>query len=185
FDKTGTLTAGKPVLARVVPADGYDEATLLGLAAAAEAGSEHPLGRAVVEAARERGLEIELASRFEAIGGRGVLARVGDRDVLVGNRRLLAEHGIDAGGSVEAGTVGLVAVDGRLAGSLAFEDPVKPESAAAIADLERAGVETWLVTGDAQRTAEAVARAVGIAPAHVLADVLPADKAAPVADLRR
>jgi len=186
FDKTGTLTAGKPVVARVATADGFDEARLLGLAAAAEAGSEHPLGRAVVEAARERGLEIEPASRFEAIGGRGVLARVGDHDVLVGNRRLLAERGIDAAAvSVEQGTVGLVAIDGRFAGTLAFEDPVKPESAAAIADLERAGVETWLVTGDAHRTAEAVATAVGIAPAHVLAEVLPADKAAAVANLQR
>jgi len=186
FDKTGTLTAGKPVVARVATADGFDEARLLGLAAAAEAGSEHPLGRAVVEAARERGLEIEPASRFEAIGGRGVLARVGDHDVLVGNRRLLAERGIDAAAvSVEQGTVGLVAIDGRFAGTLAFEDPVKPESAAAIADLERAGVETWLVTGDAHRTAEAVATAVGIAPAHVLAEVLPADTAAAVANLQR
>ena len=189
FDKTGTLTLGKPVVTEVTAAAGFDEPALLALAAAAEAGSEHPLGRAVVEAARERDLEIPPVDRFEAIGGRGVDARVGGRDVLVGNRRLLAERGVSLDGSRgepgTGGTTAYVAVDGRFAGSLTYADPVKPEAAAAIADLDRAGVETWLVTGDGRPTAELVATAVGIPAARVLAEVLPADKAAAVAELQQ
>jgi len=189
FDKTGTLTLGKPALVAVSPTIGFDEATLLALAAAAETGSEHPLGRAVVDAARERDLEIQQVAHFEALGGRGVQARVGERDVLVGNRRLLAERGVSPpeapAPETSAGTTAFVAVDGRFAGSLTFADPVKPESKAAIAELARAGIETWLVTGDARITADAVAATVGIPSDRVLADVLPADKAATIAGLQR
>jgi Cu+-exporting ATPase len=162
-----------------------DEAALLSIAAAAEAGSEHPLGRAVVEAARERGLPIDLATDFKQLGGRGVEARVGEREVVVGNRRLLAERGIElSGADATGGTITFVAVASQLAGSIAFEDPVKPESAAAIAELARAGIGTWLITGDARGTADAVALAVGIPADHVRAEVLPADKAAAVTELQ-
>ncbi len=196
FDKTGTLTAGRPAVTSIVPAPGFDESAVLGLAAAVETGSEHPLARAVVTRAREAGVAVREVTGFAAIGGHGVEGRVprGDREVLVvvGNRRLMVERGVDLeplATTPEATTAGAtlayVAVDGNVAGLLTLTDPVKPDAAEAIAELARAGIEAWLVTGDALPTALAVAGAVGIPRERVRAEVLPADKAATVAELQR
>jgi P-type Cu+ transporter len=194
FDKTGTLTEGRPAVTRVVAAPGFSESEVIGLAAGVEAGSEHPLARAVVEAARERDVATPAAEEFEAIGGHGVQARVGARRVFVGNARLMVDQSIDVsafpagasdGPQARAETVAYVAADGVAIGLLAFADPVKTTAPAAVADLARARVETWLVTGDGRPTALAVASAVGIPEDHVIADVLPADKAARVAELQR
>jgi P-type E1-E2 ATPase len=156
---------------------------LLRLAAAAEAPSEHPLARAVVAAAQEEGLALPEAREFSAVAGGGVTARVEDRAILVGTPRLLAERGVQLAPAVtalqahesQARTVALVAVDGAVAGVLAIADEVKPDAAAAIAELKRRRIAPVLVTGDNARTAEALAQAVGIAEVH--AQVLPHEKA--------
>ena len=196
FDKTGTLTAGRPSVGSIVAAPGFDEETLLELAAAVEAGSEHPLGGAIVARARDAGAPIREVTGFAAIGGHGVEGRVA-RDasevaVLVGNRRLMDERGVDlsplgdtAPAAGAGATLAYVAVDGRAAGLLTLTDPVKPAAADAVAELARAGIEAWLVTGDARSTALAVAASVGIPVERVRAEVLPADKAATVAEIQR
>ncbi|HEY9855316.1 MAG TPA: heavy metal translocating P-type ATPase [Stenomitos sp.] len=182
FDKTGTLTEGKPSLADV-RAYGLDEATLLGLVASAERGSEHPVAEAIVQGAKERGIALQGADHFEAITGAGIEARVAGRDVLVGTVRLMAERGVLLPEEARAQaillenagkTVMLVALEGALAGVLAVSDTVKPHAAEAIAHLKREGLEVVMITGDNWRTAEAIGRAVGID--NVLAQVLPRDK---------
>ena len=191
LDKTGTITRGKPSLTRVHPADGVDADQLLALAAAAETGSEHPLGAALVAAARDRHLELPAVTSFEAVPGQGLRARAGGREVLVGNDTLLERvEGLDlaalrpAADDAAAGgaTPVYVAVDGRPAGVLAVADTVKPESADAVAQLRALGLEVWMLTGDNTRTAAVVAREVGIE--HVVADVRPQDKAAHITRLR-
>lgn len=187
FDKTGTLTLGKPKVTDIVPL-GVDEAALLRLAASAEMGSEHPIGRAVVEGARARGIALASPDTFEALKGRGIAARVDGQELVVGSPRLLRERGIDvAEGEAElarlegeAKTTMMVAADGRLIGLLAVADPIKEEAAAAIAALHDLGLETAMLTGDNRRTAEAIARRAGID--HVVAEVLPDGK---VAEIRR
>jgi Cu+-exporting ATPase len=184
FDKTGTLTLGKPAVSAITSAPGMDEQRLLDLAASLEQGSEHPLGEAIVRAARERELGFAKATGFEAIVGRGVTGTIGDGTVLVGSRRLMTEHGIDispldaaADAAASSGaTLVYVGVDGVAAGAISISDPVKAESAAAVRELRAAGLEVWLLTGDARATADAVARQVGIPTERVLAEVLPADK---------
>jgi Cu+-exporting ATPase len=195
FDKTGTLTEGAPTVAAIEAAPGFDVRTVLDLAGSLEAGSEHPLGEAIAARARADGLGTLRVDGFQAIAGRGVegtveLDGVGRR-VVAGTPSLLEERGVDAqwmrdsGGTAAAGaTVAWVAIDGVPAGLIALTDRVKPEAAAAVADLRRAGVEVWLLSGDARATALAVAAEVGIAEENVLAEVLPADKAAAVARLR-
>ena len=197
FDKTGTLTLGRPTVAEVVAAPGFTAGEILDLAASAEAGSEHPLGAAIVGRAREDELGFGRLEAFESVTGGGVRATVrteaGDvRQVLVGNRRLMAAEGIDLGpladaleqATAAARTQAIVAIDGRAAGLLAISDPVKVESAVAVHELTAAGIEVWLVTGDARATAEAVALQVGIPDHQVLAEVLPADKVAVVQRLQ-
>ena len=187
FDKTGTLTLGKPKVTDVI-ALGVDEATLWRLAASAETGSEHPIGRAVVEGARARGIALESPEGFEALKGRGIAARVAGRPVLVGSPRLLRERDVDvtegeaelARLEGEAKTTMMVAADGRLIGLLAVADPIKEETAAAVAALHDLGLETAMLTGDNHRTAEAIARRAGID--HVVSEVLPDGK---VAEIRR
>jgi len=187
FDKTGTLTLGKPKVTDVI-ALGVDEATLWRLAASAETGSEHPIGRAVVEGARARGIALDSPGGFEALKGRGIAARVAGRPVLVGSPRLLRERDVDvtegeaelARLEGEAKTTMMVAADGRLIGLLAVADPIKEETAAAVAALHDLGLETAMLTGDNHRTAEAIARRAGID--HVVAEVLPDGK---VAEIRR
>ncbi len=196
LDKTGTITKGRPEVTDILPAGGFDALELLDLAAEAERGSEHPLGEALVRAAAERGAGAPRdaasprATDFEALPGRGISAKVGDRRVLVGNAALLAEAGIDPGPSdraaeelSEAGrTILLVAVDGRYAGLVAAADRPKETSAAAVAALEAMGIEVVMITGDSRRTAAAVAREVGIE--RVVAEVLPAGKADAIGELK-
>ncbi len=183
-DKTGTLTEGKPAVTDVATAGGFDESAVLGIAAAIEQASEHPLGAAVVAAARARGLSLPAVSAFESITGQGVVGTVGERAVAVGSSRLLASRGIDASfldaKAVEwrrlGRTVVFVAIDGRSAGILAIEDPVKPSAQDAIEALNREGLRVLMVTGDSRATAEAVAARMGIAPDDVHAEVLPEQK---------
>ncbi len=190
FDKTGTLTRGEPRVTDVVPAGGLEADELLRLAAAVEAPSEHPLGEAVIAAARERGLDPPEVGEFEAVPGKGVRARAGDREVLVGTARFLAEQGVDASAldaererlEAEGKTALCVAVEGRAAGVLAVADTVKEHAAEAVGALRRLGVRVVLLTGDNRRTAEAIARQVGVD--RVLAEVLPADKAREVRRLQ-
>ena len=178
FDKTGTLTKGEPVLVDV-----SGDAETLRLAAAVEADSEHPLARAIVEGARARGLSIPAATSFEALPGRGARARVEGREVAVGGPRLLAEMSLAqlpdaAEWDREGRTVLHVVVDGQVAGAIAVEDEVRPESREAVDSLHALGVRVAMITGDSQAVADSVARRLGID--EVAAQVLPADKAAAV-----
>ncbi|HSK26085.1 MAG TPA: heavy metal translocating P-type ATPase [Jiangellales bacterium] len=190
LDKTGTITRGRPEVARVVTAPGWSADDVLRLVAAAEVGSEHPLGEAVVAAARERSLALPSAESFEALPGHGILARVEGHDVAVGNRRLMATRGVALDGlaaeadamAAEGATAVYVAVDDSAAAVLAVADTVKPESPEAVAQLRALGLDVWMLTGDDRVTAEAVARQAGIE--HVIADVLPEQKSDQVAGLQ-
>ena len=191
-DKTGTLTEGKPRLVTVSPLGGATEAELLRAAAAVEQGSEHPLAGAILAGARERGVAPAPLEGFRAHPGRGVTGRLDGRGVALGNRALLVELGIDpeAGRARadelrnEAQTVVHVAADGRLLGLLGVADPVKESSAEALRRLREAGLRVVMLTGDARATAIAVGRRLGIAPADVVAEVAPAEKAAAVKRLQ-
>ncbi|MBN0043068.1 heavy metal translocating P-type ATPase [Streptomyces actuosus] len=190
LDKTGTITAGHPVLTDVVALDGQDPDDLLALVAAAEADSEHPLATAIVAGARDRGIRIPAASRFQSVTGQGVQATVDGHEVLIGNTRLLAGARVQTGVLAERAaalaadgkTAVLLAVDGLPAGLVGVADPVKEDSAAGVTALHDLGLQVVMITGDARRTAEAVARRVGID--RVLAEVRPEDKAAEVARLQ-
>ena len=183
LDKTGTLTVGTPALTDVVTADGFDENELLALAASAEGGSEHPLAAAIVEGAKQRGLELTEANDFQAVPGHGLKATVSGRAVAVGNARLLDREQISSDGLggratelAEAGkTTMFVAVDGRPAGLVAAADQLRPSADAAIRDLRELGLEVAMISGDNARTAEAVAEQLGID--RVFAEVLPEEKA--------
>jgi Cu+-exporting ATPase len=190
LDKTGTVTEGRPVLSDVVPVGGMTEDELLALAAAAESGSEHPLGRAVVVAARERGLEVARAEEFEAVPGRGVTARVSGRVVRVGTPLHLESSGVELssasdvlGPLAESGrTPLLVALEGEVVGALGVADPIKPDSRAAVQRLKDAGLRVVMLTGDHEATAEAVGREIGVDEVH--ARVLPEAKADHISGLQ-
>jgi Cu+-exporting ATPase len=190
LDKTGTITLGEPALTDVVVADGRTEDELLALVATAESQSEHPLAGAIVADAARRGVETLEVESFDSITGAGIEARVGGIEVLVGTRRLLGDRGVelasleDAAGALEGEgkTAMLVAIGGRAAGLVAVADTAKPRSAEAIAELRSAGIEVAMITGDNRRTADAIARRMGID--RVLAEVLPADKAREVRRLQ-
>ena len=190
FDKTGTITEGKPALTDILPADGVSEETLLSLAAAAEKASEHPLGEAIVRAAESHDIALPKPASFEALPGRGIVALIEGREFCLGNARLMAERGIDAGSlaakaeslAAAGKTPMFAAADGALLGLIAVADVVKPNSAAAIARLHAMGIETVMISGDSRPTAEAIAREVGID--KVLAEVLPGDKAGEVKKLQ-
>lgn len=191
FDKTGTITKGKPEVTDVVPAEGVAEQGLLRLAAAAERGSEHPVGRAIVARTEAAGFEIAEAAGFQAVRGKGVTATVDGQPTLVGSRQLLRDAGLDPTGleqelqalEEEGKTAVLVAVGKKLAGLIAVADAPKDGSAAAIAELHRMGLKTAMLTGDNSRTAQAIARRAGID--HVRAEVLPDGKVAEVAKLQQ
>jgi Cu+-exporting ATPase len=190
FDKTGTLTAGHPALTDLIPADGFAADEALALAAAVEARSEHPIAVAVLEAARDRGVEIPDASAFEAVPGFGAAAQVEARRVQVGADRFMARLGVATTSlasdaerlAAEAKTPLFVAIDGRLAAVLAVADPIKPTTPAALAALHRAGLRVAMITGDNRRTAAAVAAALGID--EVVSEVLPDGKVAALETLR-
>ncbi|MFY9610564.1 MAG: heavy metal translocating P-type ATPase [Blastocatellia bacterium] len=191
LDKTGTITKGEPTLTDVLPADGMDEAELLRLIASAERASEHPLGEAIVRAAIERKIALSEVTEFNAMPGQGIQAKIGGRHLLLGNAKLMNERQLslsefDGRVTVLAGegkTPMYVVVDGRLGGVVAVADPIKPESRTAISSLKRMGLEVVMMTGDNRRTAEAVAKQVGIA--RVLAEVLPGAKADEIKRLQR
>ena len=191
LDKTGTITRGEPALTDVVAQEGTDEGELLRLVASAERGSEHPLGAAIVRGAEARHLALADATDFNAIAGHGIEATVDGRRLLLGNEKLMRDRGIDPRSAAERAvalategkTPMFVAVDGRFAGLVAVADTVRPESQAAIAALKAMGLEVVMMTGDNRRTAEAVARQVGID--RVLAEVLPEGKANEVKRLQQ
>jgi len=191
FDKTGTLTRGEMAVTDVVAGDGTDDDTLLGRAAAAEADSEHPIGAAIIAAARGRGLEVERPAAFVAVAGHGVRANVEGVTVWVGTRKLAAEAGLvlpevldDAAEGCERDgkTVVIAGWDGAVRGVVAVADTVKDDAASAVARLHAMGIETAMITGDNHRTAAAIAAQVGID--RVLAEVLPDGKQDEVARLQ-
>jgi Cu+-exporting ATPase len=190
-DKTGTLTVGKPKLIAVEPAGGFEQAQMLRLAAALERGSEHPLAAAIVAGAAERGVDLPASKDFESRTGKGVIGTVEGRKVALGNSALMGELGIDQG-PLEARAdehrregrgVMFVAINGRLAGLVVVADPIKDTAADAIAALHHEGVRIVMITGDNRRTADAVARRLGID--EVMADVLPDQKQAKVEALKK
>ena len=191
FDKTGTITEGKPVVTDILVADSaLSEAELLTLAASAEQGSEHPLGEAIVGAAKERQLPLAEGSDFSAIPGHGIRVTVNERVLLLGNIKLMKEEAIELSTFVqqadrlaeEGKTPMFVAKDGSFAGIIAVADTVKDSSQTAIARLHKMGIEAVMITGDNKRTAEAIAKQVGID--RVLSEVLPEDKALEVKKLQ-
>jgi Cu+-exporting ATPase len=188
LDKTGTVTEGKPTVTDVRPAPGFTEPELIRLAASAERQSEHPLAIAITRAAADRRLELATPQKFVAVAGHGIEAEIDDRQVFVGNERLLTDRGIPIEEAVPAGltaagkTTVFVAADGRFAGAIAIADRPKPEARSAIAGLKSDGLTVVMLTGDTARTAEAIARDVGIDRA--IADVLPADKGKAIAALQ-
>ena len=190
LDKTGTITKGEPSVTDVVPLNGYNLVELLRLAASAERGSEHPLGQAVVEAAQERNIPLEQPQSFEAESGRGIRAVVEGKTVLVGSPRFIREQGhaleqtqaqIEAL-QAKARTVVIVTIDGVMSGLIGIADTVKEGSRDAIAALHQLGLEVVMVTGDNEKTAQAIAREVGIE--RVLAEVLPNQKVEAVKQLQ-
>jgi Cu+-exporting ATPase len=187
LDKTGTLTAGRPALTDLNPY-GLTDDEALALAAAVERHSEHPIGVAIVEAARERGLTLAEADDVDAVPGYGIRARIGGRQIAVGAERYMERLQVSVTAAAaerlagEGKTPIYVAADGALIGVLAVADPIKASSRDAVARLQGLGLEVAMLTGDGRRTAEAVARRVGIG--RVVAEVLPADKAAEVKRLQ-
>ena len=190
FDKTGTLTLGRPEVTDVVPAPGVDEDDALALAAAAEQGSEHPLGEAIVRRAKARGLGLPPVEAFTAVPGQGVDALAPAGRVLLGNRALMDARGVDVGPlaaaaqalQAEGKTVMYLAAAGRLQALIAAADVLRPEAPEVVARLRARGHEVVMLTGDDRRTAEAIARQAGIA--RVLAEVRPEAKSAEIDRLR-
>ncbi len=189
-DKTGTLTEGRPRVTAIVPASGMTEADILRFAASLERSSEHPLAKAIIDTATDRGVALETVTEFAALPGRGVTGLVGASHVAIGNAKLMSEIGIDiAGQSAKAGelqavgaTVLFLAVDGAFAALIGVADPIKSTTQAALDALRAEGLRIVMVTGDNRRTADAVGRTLGIA--EIEADVLPQDKQRIVAALK-
>lgn len=190
IDKTGTLTEGKPRLTRVLTAEGFTEAEVLSVAAALEQGSEHPLASALLRAAKERGLTLDAIEGFQAVTGQGVRGRSAGRALLLGNAALLQAGGVETAGLAaraeaerRAGAIVVfLAVDGRLAGALIAADNLKPTTAQAVREIRAAGLRIIMATGDADATAQAVGRELGLDETH--GDATPADKRRLVERLR-
>jgi Cu+-exporting ATPase len=189
FDKTGTITKGHPEVTDVVAADGFQETAVLRLAASIEQGSEHPLAEAIIRKATEENLKLMPLQKFESITGRGIMGELeGESILLIGNRKLMDDEGINYSNleptlktlEEEAKTAMLVALNGQLLGIIAEADTIKEDSIDAITELEQMGFQTVMLTGDNQRTGDAIAQKVGIS--RVLAEVLPDQK---VDEIRR
>jgi len=191
FDKTGTITEGKPVVTDLLPYGEHTKETVLQLAASAEDGSEHPLGEAIVAAAKQQKLTFSSVSHFQAVPGHGITGRLDGKDVLLGNKKLMDQKQIDVSSVIASAedlakqgkTPMYVAMDGALIGLIAVADTVKTSSAQAIERLHQMGIKVAMITGDNARTAQAIADQVGID--EVISDVLPEDKAAKVAELQQ
>ncbi len=191
LDKTGTVTNGKPVLTDAVAADGFEETELLRLAAAAETGSEHPLGEAIAAGVKEKGIDIPKLTRFEAKIGAGVSAEAAGKTILVGSRRLMESEGVQHEALLsqmsalegEGKTVMLVSVDGEPAGLVAVADTIKETSREAVKRLMSMGLEVIMMTGDNRKTAEAIAKEAGIT--RVIAEVRPEQKAEEISRLQQ
>jgi Cu+-exporting ATPase len=189
-DKTGTLTEGKPRVVAVRTAPGIAENDLLQLAASLERASQHPLGAAIVQAAKERNLRLADVREFDAPAGKGVTGAVEGRRLIIGNLRILQEAGVDVGSLAthadqlreEGATAIFAAIDGKAAGVIAVADPIKSTTAGAVAALKEAGIRVVMLTGDNTTTAKAVAVQLGIT--EVEAEVLPEDKGKVVQRLR-
>jgi Cu+-exporting ATPase len=190
FDKTGTLTRGQPSLTDIVAFAPFDKDQVLGLSAALESGSEHPLGEAIVRSAKEKNISLEPVTAFDSIPGHGVVGDVGGHHVLLGNRRLFQRDHIETAAAeeqmtrleAEGKTAMLVGCDGRLAAVVAVADTLKPEAKEAVATLRARGIEVIMLSGDNRRTAEAIGQLLGID--RVIAEVLPPDKARVIRDLQ-
>jgi len=191
LDKTGTLTQGEPKVTDIIALPSSSQDEILQLAASAEHGSEHPLGEAIVKAALEKKLEISPASDFNAIPGQGVEASVAGEKLLLGNLRLMSEKGLPLNGMekeaeqlrAKGKTVMFLGIDNHIAGIIALADTLKPDAKAAVADLHNMGIEVMMLTGDNQRTAEAISLEAGID--RVLAEVMPEHKAQEVKKLQQ
>ncbi|MBJ6988146.1 heavy metal translocating P-type ATPase [Devosia sp. MC521] len=184
FDKTGTLTLGKPVLTDLIPFNGFDRATALSLAAAAEARSEHPIATAIVSAANAEGLTLPTIQAFDSDPGRGITATIDGRAVRVGSSKLLTGIALSSAKALvddlaqQGKTPVFLAVDGTLAAAIVVADPIKPSSKAVISALHQQGLKTAMISGDNRVTAQAIATQLGIDEVH--AEVLPADKVATI-----
>ena len=183
LDKTGTITKGEPTVTDVIPSGEVNEEELLRLVAAAEANSEHPLGQAIVREARVRNISFDASTQFRAVAGHGVEAMVSGRTIVLGNAKLMRDRQVALGDfeaqaeqlATDGKTPMFVTIDGNLGGIIAVADQIKPESREAVQALKRMGITVVMMTGDNKRTADAVARLVGID--DVLAEVLPEQKA--------
>jgi len=190
IDKTGTLTEGKPRLMAVIAAKNFSEEDVLTLGASLERASEHPLAAAIVKGAEEKGIKLTVGEQFESVTGQGVCGRISDRQVALGNAKLMATRNIDTTPlqkqadefRLEGQTVMFVAVDGTLAGFISVADPIKPSTPEALKALHDAGIKVVMLTGDNKTTANAVAKKLGID--RVEAEVLPEQKAGIVKQLQ-
>ncbi len=190
FDKTGTITEGKPVVTDLFVADSFNNIEVLQMVASAEKGSEHPLGEAIVKKAMEDSIDLLTPTGFEALTGRGIEVTIDDKNVLLGNLKLMDEKKINVGSFLEkceslaseGKTPMYIAINNKIAGLIAVADTVKPSSANAIKKLISMGIEVAMITGDNKKTAEAIAKQVGIT--RVLSEVLPKDKSNEVSKLQ-
>jgi P-type Cu+ transporter len=190
FDKTGTITEGKPIVTNIITTGALSEEELLVLAASAEKGSEHPLGEAIVRAAEENGAGLLKIEAFNAIVGHGIEVEIDGKNILLGNRKLMDDRNIALANLAvssdqlanEGKTPMYIAIDGEIAGIIAVADTVKETSLKAIQKLHKMGIEVAMITGDNKRTAQAIAKQVGID--RVLSEVLPEDKASEVKKLQ-
>ncbi|WHZ59096.1 heavy metal translocating P-type ATPase [Metabacillus hrfriensis] len=191
LDKTGTVTNGKPTLTDVILSDEFEEDEFLKVVGSAERNSEHPLAEAIVEGIKEKGIELGSTEHFEAVPGFGIESKVEGKSVLIGTRRLMEKNNIDVGNILpkmenlekQGKTAMLVAIDHQFAGVIAVADTIKETSQKAIERLKKMGLEVVMITGDNKRTAQAIAKEVGIE--HVIAEVLPEGKAEEVKKLQK
>ena len=190
FDKTGTITKGEPDVTDIIVVSGLDEGEVLRIAGSVEKTSEHPLGQAIVKRAQNSNIYLTQATSFSAVPGKGLMANFEEKKVLIGNRKLMKDNLIDvlvgednvSTLEDEGKTAMMIAIDGELVGIIAVADQIKDTSKKAIEKLEKMGLEVYMITGDNERTANAIAKQVGIK--NVLADVLPENKASKVEELK-